>query len=274
MALEFENILYEQESPLAWITLNRPKQLNALSHDMRDELLQALLKAQEDEEVGAIVITGAGRAFCAGADLHDLARMKASEENFDHVLPLIDQGSRIVSLLHDCPKPVIAMVNGLAAGAGCNLALACDLRIAGESAAFQQDAIRMGLTPDWGGSFFLPRLIGQGRALEMMLTGKRVEAIEAEEIGLVHRVIAASHLREQTSRLALRLAQAPSTVVRLIKMGINNSLENDLQSMLEFEGEAQRQCWQSPESAEAIEALARRQPPYFNSSQHSGTSES
>ncbi len=255
MALEFEHILYEMEGPVAWITLDRAGQLNALSYELRDELLQALLKAQEDERAGAIVITGSGRTFSTGGDLHDLVGMKASEESFEHLLPMVDQGSRIVSLLRDCPKPVIAMINGLASGAGCNLALACDLRIAGEDAAFQQDYIKMGMVPDWGGSFFLPRLIGQGRALEMMLTGRRVEAGEAEEIGLVHQVAAAPHLREQTARLALRLAQASSTATRLIKMGINNSLENDLQSMLEFETESQRQCWHSLSTSEEIEVF-------------------
>ncbi len=155
------------------------------------------------------------------------------------------------------------MVNGLASGAGCNLALACDLRVAGEHAAFEQSSIRAGLHPTWGGSYFLPRLIGQGRALEMMLTGKRIEAEEAQEIGLVHQVVPHSHLREHTARLARRLAEAPATAARLIKLGVNNSLENDLQSMLEFETQAQKQCWESVESGEGIRSLDTRRPMGF-----------
>ncbi len=263
MGLQFESILFEKDGAVAWITLNRPERHNAIDPDTAEELLQALLAAQDDQEIGSIVITGAGRSFSVGEDPGRLSRMKAGGEGFEHLLPFIDQGRRIVSLLHDCPKPIVAMVNGLAASAGCNLALACDLRVAGEHAAFQQSFIQAGLHPDWGGSYFLPRLIGQGRALEMMLTGKRIEAEEAQEIGLVHQVVAHSHLREHTSRLAHRLAKAPRTAARYIKLATNNSLDNDLQSMLEFETEAQRQCWASAESTEAFHALDSVRPHRF-----------
>lgn len=263
MAMQFETILYEREDAIAWITLNRPSQMNAFSGNMREELLHALLDAQEDTRVHAIVITGAGRAFCAGGDVKHMAHLKSEQAGFEKLRPLLDQGRRVVTVIHECPKPVIAMVNGVAAGAGCNLALACDLRIAGEHAAFTQSFIKVGLHPDWGGSYFLPRLVGQGRALEMMLTGKKVEAEEALEIGLVHQVVPSSHLKEDTGRMARRLANAPATAARLIKMAVHGSLDNDLQGMLEFECEAQRQCWESPESTQGIAAFSKKRRPAF-----------
>ncbi len=263
MAMQFETILYEREDAVAWITLNRPNQLNSFSGNMREELLHAILDAQESPQVHAIVITGSGKAFCTGGDLKHMAKLKSKSAGFEELRPLLDQGRHVVTVIHECPKPIIAMVNGVAAGAGCNLALACDLRIAGEYAVFTQSFIKVGLHPDWGGTYFLPRLIGQGRALEMMLTGKRVEAEEALEIGLVHQVVPSSHLRENTKRMAARLAAAPATAARLIKMAVYGSLDNDLAGMLEFECEAQRQCWNSPESAEGITAFSQKRRPAF-----------
>lgn len=263
MALEFENILYECTDRVAWITLNRPAQFNAFAGEMREELLQALLEAQSDDEARTIVITGAGKAFCSGGDVMHMAELKKEDAGFDQLRPLLDQGRRVVTLLHQCPKPVIAMVNGVAAGAGCNLALACDLRIAGEHASFSESFIKVGLHPDWGGTWFLPRLVGTSRALEMMLSGRRVEAEEAHEIGMVHQVVPASHLREHTERLARRLARAPKTAARLIKLAVYNSLEYDLEGMLDYESEAQQQCWDSPESGEGIQAFTQKRRPVF-----------
>jgi 2-(1,2-epoxy-1,2-dihydrophenyl)acetyl-CoA isomerase len=148
--------------------------------------------------------------------------------------------------------------------------LACDLRIAGEQAAFSESFIKVGLHPDWGGTWFLPRLVGTGRALEMMLTGKRVEADEALEIGLVQQVVPTPHLREQTGRLARRLAKAPTTAARLIKLAVYNSLSYDLEGMLDYETEAQQQCWDSPESTEGIQAFSQKRRPIFERDLHGG----
>ena len=263
MSLEFENIKLEEDGPIAWIILNRPEQLNAFAGDMRDELLQAILAVQERDELRVAVITGEGRAFCAGGDVKLMAQLKEDGAGFEKMRPLLDAGRRVISVLHQMPKPVIAMVNGVAAGAGCNLALDCDLRIASDNAVFSESFINVGLHPDWGGSFFLPRLVGPGRAMEMMLTGKKVEAEEAQEIGLVHQVVPSSHLREHTTRLAQRLAEAPPTAVRLIKLAVYNSLQFDLETMFDFETEAQEQCWNSPESTEGIQAFTQRRRPNF-----------
>jgi 2-(1,2-epoxy-1,2-dihydrophenyl)acetyl-CoA isomerase len=248
---------------VAWITLNRPDALNAFADDMRDELLQALLAAQDDDAVRAIVLTGAGRAFCAGGDVRYMASLKADAAGFEKVRPLMDAGRRVVTVIHQMPKPVVAMVNGVAAGAGCNLALACDLRVASDEASFAESFVSIGLHPDWGGTFFLPRLVGTGRALQMMLTGQKVDAAQALQTGLVHQVVPAAALREHTLRLARQLAAAPPTAVRLIKLAVYNSAHYDLESMLEFEVEAQEQCWDSSDSGEGIAAFAQKRPPDF-----------
>jgi 2-(1,2-epoxy-1,2-dihydrophenyl)acetyl-CoA isomerase len=262
--MPFDTVEYEVEDKLAWITLNRPDQLNAFAGDMREELLQCLLQAQDDEKVKVVVITGKGRAFSAGGDVKHMVAMKEEKAGFDRLRPLLDQGRRVVTVVHQMPKPVIAMVNGAAAGAGCSLALACDLRIASDSAYFSVSHIQIGLHPDWGGTFFLPRLIGVGRALEMMWTGRRIEAEEAEEIGLVHHVVPQAHLVEQTTRYARRLAKAPTNAVRLIKLAVYNSAHYDLDGMLDYECEAQEQCWESPDSREGIRAFAERRRPSFD----------
>ncbi len=263
MALEFEHLEMETEDQIAWITLNRPEHFNAFAGEMREELLQALLEFQEDEDARVAVITGKGRAFCSGGDVKHMVKLKEEDADFEHMRPLLDAGRRVVSLIHSIPKPIVAMVNGAAAGAGCNLALACDLRIASDAAFFAQSFIHVGLHPDWGGTFFLPRLVGTARALELMWTGRRVEAAEAEEIGLVHQVVPHPHLKEHTTRFARRLTKAPTTTVRLVKMAVYNSFHHDLNDMLDFEADAQEQCWASPESAEGIRAFVERRPPIF-----------
>jgi 2-(1,2-epoxy-1,2-dihydrophenyl)acetyl-CoA isomerase len=264
MSLTFEHIRLEIERHVAWITLNRPEQFNAFAGDMREELLQSLLQVQEDDDVRVVVVTGAGRAFCAGGDIRHMVDLKNQGEGFDRLRPLLDAGRRVVSTVHQLPKPVIAMVNGAAAGAGCSLAIACDIRIASDNAFFSQSFIHVGLHPDWGGTFFLPRLVGLGRALELMWTGRRVEAEEAEEIGMVHQVVPHPHLEEHTARFAQRLVKAPPVAVRLIKLAVYNSYHYDLDGMLDFECEAQQQCWESRDSTEGIRAFAQRRPPTFD----------
>lgn len=263
MSLSFEHVLLETENRVAWITLNRPEHVNAFVDDMREELLQCLLQVQEDDAVRAVVITGAGRGFCAGGEIRHMVDLKNDGEGFDRIRPYLDAGRRVVTTIHELPKPVIAMVNGAAAGAGCSLALACDIRIASDHAYFSQSFIHVGLHPDWGGTYFLPRLVGPARALELMWTGRRVEAEEAEEIGMVHQVVPHPHLREHTLRFAKRLVKAPPAAVRLIKLAVYNSYQFDLESMLEYECEAQQQCWESKDSTEGIRAFAERRPPMF-----------
>ena len=259
MALQYETLRTDTHNGIHTITLDRAGDHNTFGEDMRDELLQALLSAQEDEAVRVVILTGTGRWFCTGGDIRQMLALKDDGAGFEKIRPLLDAGRRIVSVLHDLPKPCIAMVNGAATGAGMNLALACDIRIASDHATFAQNFVHAGLHPDWGGTYFLPRLVGSGRALELMWTGRRVEAEEAEEIGLVQQVVPHLHLEEHTHRFARRLAKAPVTTLRLMKMAVRSSGQFDLQGMLEFEVEAQQQCWEQSGIGERLRAYVDKQ---------------
>jgi 2-(1,2-epoxy-1,2-dihydrophenyl)acetyl-CoA isomerase len=263
MSLQFENIILEHEGPVAWIRLNRPDALNAFADNMRDELLHALMDAQQREDNRVVVITGVGRAFCAGGDVKRMVELKAEASDFGPVRANMESGASVVRLIYEMGRPVIAMVNGIAAGAGCNLALACDLRVAGESAKFVQSFVKVGLHPDWGGSYFLPRIVGSARALELLWTGRTVEAEEAASIGLVNRLLPQAQLEDATRRLAQQLADAPASVLRLCKLAVDQSGQFDLEGMLEFEMEGQAHCWAAPESGEGLRAFAEKRKPDF-----------
>jgi 2-(1,2-epoxy-1,2-dihydrophenyl)acetyl-CoA isomerase len=225
---------------------------------MREELLQALLHAQEDDSIRVVVLTGTDRWFCTGGDVHHMHTLKEEGAGFEKIRPVMDEGRRVVTLLHEMPKPSIAMVNGAATGAGMTLALACDVRIVSDHSSFSQNHLHAGLHPDWGGTYFLPRLVGTGRALELFWTGRRVEAEEAEEIGLVQHVVPHAHLREHTARFARRLVRATPATLRLVKMAVQNSGQFDLQGMLDFETEAQRQCWEADGTSDRLRAYVDR----------------
>jgi 2-(1,2-epoxy-1,2-dihydrophenyl)acetyl-CoA isomerase len=226
---------------------------------MRDELLHALLEAQEDDAVRVVVITGTDRWFCTGGDVKQMLALKEEDAGFEKIRPILDEGRRVVTVIHDMPKPCVAMVNGTATGAGMTLALACDVRIASDHATFTQNFVHAGLHPDWGGTWFLPRLVGPGRALELFWTGRRVEAEEAEEIGLVQQVVPHPHLAEHTRRFTRRLVKAPAATLRLVKMAVQNAAQFDLQGMLDYESEAQQQCWDAAGTSERLRAYVNKQ---------------
>lgn len=242
---------------VATITLDRPDKLNAFTGTMREDLLAALRTYESDDGVGAVVITGAGRAFCAGGDV---AFMKALQDSGDvaSFRKLLDAGAAIVLQIARMDTPVIASVNGVAAGAGCNLALACDYRIASESARFSQSFVRIGLHPDWGGTWFLPRLVGRSRAFDIAMSGRMVEAAEALAIGMVDRVVAAEELSGATGELAKSFASAPPVAARSIKRAFGTSELAGLETQLALEAEQQIACFESNEARERIAAFASR----------------
>src|SRR4051794_40263249 len=203
MRVEYETILYALDEGVLTITLNRPDVLNAFNRKMTDEIQDALKKAERDPQVRCIVIGGAGRAFSSGEDL----KARQAEGTTGFASTLRERYNPIILKMRNIEKPVIASVNGVAAGAGCSLALACDLRIASEKASFIEAFARVGLVPDSGASFFLPRLVGLGKALEMALTGDAVDAQEAYRIGLVNKVVPPDQLESATQELAGRLAR-------------------------------------------------------------------
>src|SRR2546423_14238292 len=206
----YENINVEFDAGIVTITLNRPEKLNALAGHMRRDLAEALEHAGSDPEVRVVVLTGAGRAFCTGADVRRMSELMEAKE-VEEFKRLLGAGRRVLTAMRQMLKPVVAAVNGPAYGAGFNLALACDIRLAAESATFSQSFVKVGLHPDWGGSFFLPRAVPSNIACEMFFLGDAFDARRAYHFGLVNRVVADAELADETRRLAVRLRVAPHT---------------------------------------------------------------
>lgn len=257
-------LLRERDRGVEVLTLNRPQVLNAFNEALLDELNSALRRASEDPAVGAVIITGAGRAFCAGQDL------QARKEILDRgEVPHLGSGLRdryrpMILRIRSMEKPVIAALNGVAAGAGCGLALACDLRTAAEEASLVQAFARVGLALDSGSSYFLPRIVGLGRALEIALTGDPVPARDAERIGLVNHVYAADDLLPRTKELAQRLAGGARRAIGLIKRDLNRALSTDLETALDYEAYQQEIAGQTAEFREGVMAFFEKRPARFS----------
>jgi 2-(1,2-epoxy-1,2-dihydrophenyl)acetyl-CoA isomerase len=251
-----------RDTHITTITLNRPEKLNAFSGTMREELLTALRTAAEDQDCRVVVITGAGRAFCAGGDVE---YMSGLQKNGDVAAfrKLLDAGRDVVTQIAGMPKPVIASVNGVAAGAGCNLALACDYRVASDTAKLGETFVKIGIHPDWGGTWFLPRLVGPGRAFELLTTGRMVDAAEALAIGMVDRVVPSADLPEQTTTLARTIAQGPPQAIADIKRALAASRTNSLSAQVELESEHQVRAFMSHDAAEGMSAFFEKRTPAF-----------
>ncbi|MBI4541771.1 MAG: enoyl-CoA hydratase/isomerase family protein [Gemmatimonadetes bacterium] len=258
----FSNLTVGIESQIGTITLNRPDRLNAFTVEMVDELTDALRMLTQAAAVRVIVVTGAGRGFCAGADIGVL---KALVERGDEATGrrLVDGARTVGTLIREAPQPVIASLNGVAAGGGANLALACDLRIAAEGAKLGQVFVRLGLHPDWGGTYFLPRLVGTARALELFLSGELVGADRALELGLVNRVVPAERLAEATREWARQIALAPPAAVRRVKRAVYRSARATLEEMLDDELEAQLICFGTADFREGLAAFDEKREPHF-----------
>jgi len=206
----------QTQNHITTITLDRPEKLNAFSGTMREDLLAALRAAADDGDCRVVVVTGAGRAFCAGGDVEYMSGLQKNRD-VDAFRKLLDAGRDVVTTIAEMPKPVVASVNGIAAGAGCNLALACDYRIASDTAKLGETFVKIGIHPDWGGTWFLPRLVGPSRAMELLTTGRMVDAAEALAIGMVDRVVPLAELPSQTAALATAIAQGPPQAIADIK---------------------------------------------------------
>src|SRR5437764_8154126 len=243
----------ETKDAVTTITLNRPDKLNAFAGTMREDLLAAL----RDAGGRVVVITGAGRAFCAGGDVENMARLQKAGD-VDGFRKLLDAGAAIVTQIASMPKPVIAAINGVAAGAGCNLALACDYRIASEQAKLGETFVRIGIHPDWGGTWTLPRLVGTSRALEIMMSGRMVDAAEALSIGMVDRVVPAADLAAETETLARAMADGPPIAIEGIKRALAASRTNSLRQQIDLESEHQLRAFASDDAAEGMAAFLRK----------------
>ncbi len=255
------DLLYEVKDRVATITLNRPDKLNAFTGPMITAWARALQEAQQDDNVNVVVVTGAGRAFCAGGDV---ARMGEGEPSpLDHKNELWEHIHRVPLTLEAMDKPVIAMVNGVAVGAGMGMALMCDLRIASDEARFSTGYVKVGLVPGDGDTYFLPRLIGTARALELLWTSDFVDAIHAERLGIVNHVVPAAELREFTYGLAARIAEGPQVPIRMIKRLVYQSLRLDLRTHLDLVSSHMAVVRQTADHAEGVRAFKDKRPPKF-----------
>ena len=261
--MSYETIQLEIRGAVAVITLNRPESLNALTAEVARDF-QAAVREVRDRGARAVVLTGAGRAFCAGGDLREMGRIAEREGRvdafFDEPLRLLNE---CMLLIRQTPLPFIAAVNGAASGGGCNLALACDLVIAGESARFNQAFIKIGLVPDCGGTFILPRLVGWKRATELMMTGEVTGAARALEMGMINSVVPDNELMAQAMAMADKLAAAPTEAIGRIKELLEASATNDLSAQLELERKAQVQSGHTKDFREGVAAFIEKRPPNF-----------
>ncbi len=254
-------VIWEKEEGIAMVTLNRAERLNALNPQAFHELAEALEAAGNDEEVKAIIITGAGKGFCAGGDVEGHPVFTTED-------PMVRERSikdaqRVTLLVQRMPKPVIAAVNGVATGAGLDLALACDIRIASEEARFAEIFVRAAVMPDMGGTYLLPRLVGLGKALEMGLTGDLIDASEAHRIGLVNHVVRSSELIPTAKALARRLAQGPTQAQKLIKWAMYRGLGQSLEEALDNEAQGQKLLLATEDVKEVARAFAEKRKPVF-----------
>lgn len=258
----FETLLYRLENHVAWITLNRPEQRNAVNATMREELLRLFAEAQTNPEARAVVLTGAGKGFCTGADLSG-PRTSGPQGPGATRLVMKTSSQRLIRALWELEKPVVCAVNGVAAGLGAHLAFAADLVLASTEARFIEVFVRRGLCVDAGGAFLLPRLVGLQRAKELVFFGDDLSAEQAERWGLVNRVVAPADLEPTARQWAERLAQGPTLALGFSKRLLNRSLESDLETCLEEEGLAQAIVAQSEDLKEGVQAFLERRAPQF-----------
>ena len=260
--MTYEHILISQAEGILTITLNRPDKLNAFIGHMRRDLAEALEHAGSDRNIRVVVITGAGRAFCAGGDVRFMAELmqRRDSEEFARIL---GAGRRVITAIRHMTKPVIAAVNGPASGAGANLAFACDFRVVSTAATFSQSFLKVGLHPDWGGTFFLPRLVTPNKACELFFLGDSIDAQEALRLNIVNRVVAPEELEPATMELAERLRVAPPLALAAAKQAIYSSEAADLDEMLRYETEAQLRCFESDDGHEGVHAFLEKRDPHF-----------
>ena len=259
-----EELLIQIDDGVATLTLNRPERLNALTRTMLSGLREKLEVLAEDPAIGCVVLTGAGRAFCSGGDVKVQAatagKAEQSPEQRTDQLRASMEASRI---LHHMPKPTIAMLNGVAAGAGLSLALACDIRVAGAAARMTTAFVKVGLSGDYGGTYFLTQLVGPAKARELYLTGDVLNADQLLALGMVSRVVPDAELATETMTLARRLANGPRVAHRYIKRNLNVAEQGDLSASLDSEAYGMLRCRESADHAEASRAFVEKRPPNF-----------
>ena len=256
--MEFKNIIFEKKDSLAWITLNRPEVRNAQNDALRAEVIAALEDCRDDDGVRVIVITGAGeKAFSAGADISEFPKRFPADV-------LQGKGTkRTVDLIREIPKPVIAMVNGMALGGGCELAMSCDMIIASENAMFGQPEINVGVIPGAGGTQVLPRLVGEKKAKELVFTGAMIPAQEALAIGLVNKVVPPDKLRDTVLEITKSMLRQSPVILKLAKIAINKSLDTPLTVGMDYERDIFAMCFGTEDQKEGSKAFLEKRKPVY-----------
>ncbi|MDY6854974.1 MAG: enoyl-CoA hydratase [Thermodesulfobacteriota bacterium] len=261
--MNYDDILFKKEDRVATIMFNRPDSLNALGGTMREDIIDAISDIKRDKNIGALVITGSGRAFCAGGNIKEMERMSIE-------VPLVERrefvrgvAHKIITEIRALKKPVIASINGHAIGAGCNIALACDMRIASDKAKLGVGFINMGLVSDYGGLYFLPRLVGVPKAIEMYFSGDVINAVEAERIGMVNKTVRHEELEKITYELASRIAKKAPIALGMIKDIMYKGLNMNLADELDLEADAQSICLKTEDHREGVRAFLEKRKPVF-----------
>ncbi|MGB8473469.1 MAG: enoyl-CoA hydratase-related protein [Candidatus Acidiferrum sp.] len=255
-------LLENRHGGIAVLVMNRPDKLNALNGELSTALNEALARIAEDDSIRVVVLTGAGRAFCAGGDLAAIGRGRERNETAE-LEPILRAGMQAVLKMRVMPQPVIAAVNGAAAGAGMNIALAADIRVAADIAIFGENFARVGLFPDYGGTYFLPELVGPSVAAEMLYTGAMIDALAALRLGIVSRVVPAAQLEAEVKALAQKIAQGPPMAIRAVKKVLLGRQKEALVKALDHEVEQQMKCFHSEDCSEGIRAFFEKRPPKF-----------
>lgn len=257
-----DQIKVTEDNGIVTITLNRPERLNAFVGHMRRDLAEALEEAGSDPHVAVVVLTGAGRAFCSGGDVNFMAELIERNDS-EEFARLLGAARRVILAIRHMTKPVIASINGPASGAGFNLALACDLRIASTEATFAQSFVKIGFHPDWGGTYFLPRMVPSNIACELFFTGDPIDAQTALQLNLVNRVVPPDQLEGETRALAERLRDSASVSIAAAKQAVYASEQDSLERMLQYEVDAQLRCFESEDGREGVSAFLEKRPPNF-----------
>ena len=257
--MKYQNILFETQENIAEIKLNRPQLLNSFNYEMADEFLDALKKCGKNKKIRAIIITGIGRGFCAGQDLEE-----ATRKNGPKIDAIIDHTyNPIIKMINNIEKPIICYVNGIAAGAGANLAISCDVTFAASSAKFIQSFINIGLVPDSGGTYNLPRLIGKQRAAGLMFSGEKISSAEAEKIGMIYKSVDDENGYQVTLDFAKKISEKPTKSIGLIKSLLNKSNRNSISEQLELEKKYQITAANSSDHKEGVKAFFEKRKPKY-----------
>ena len=256
-----ETVQLKKEPPLGWIYLNRPDKLNAINEQLMKDLRQAIDELVADDQIRVIIITGLGKAFCAGADISQFKTLNGLT-----AWEFAKKGRELMDYIENLPKPTIAMINGYALGGGLELAMACDIRIAAEEAQVGLPEITLGIYPGFGGTQRLIRLIGKGKAMEMMMTGDRIPAREAERLGLVNKVVPLTELEKETRNFAIKLAEKPPVALKLVKLLVNQGLDIPILAGLNMESLGWGVVFSTEDAKEGVNAFFEKRKPNFKGS--------